>query len=136
MYWFQWIIMLPGALIAGILSTFPLHWLLYFAFANNGTILGIVELPPGANISIEYALYPLIIALVFVLAGFEIAPSNNFKVAILLVVLYILFAISMYFLVMKSGAEIYFQMRSLGSVIGLLIGLYIIKEKKEKKERY
>ena len=37
-YWLRWVAILPGALIAGILSTFPLHWLLYIAFAHNGTI--------------------------------------------------------------------------------------------------
>ncbi len=50
-YWLRWIAVFPGALLAGLLATFPLHWILYFTLANGGTISG-VNIEP-----IEYALY-------------------------------------------------------------------------------
>jgi len=28
-YWLRWLAVLPGALFAGILANFPLHWILY-----------------------------------------------------------------------------------------------------------
>jgi len=130
-YWLRWVAVLPGALIAGFLATFPLHWLLYLAFAHDGTILGFIELPPGANISIEYALYPFVIAIVFVLVGFEIAPMYKFRTAITLAVLYTMFAIGAFFLGVKSGVEMSFGARSAGPIIGLLVGLYIAKRKEK-----
>jgi len=130
-YWLRWVAILPGALIAGFLSTFPLHWLLYIAFAHNGTFLGFIELPPGANISIEYAIYPFVVAIVFVLAGSEIAPMYKFRTAITLAVLYIMFAIGAFSLGVKSGYEFSFGVRSAGPIIGLLIGLYSVRRKEK-----
>jgi hypothetical protein len=125
----------PGALIAGLLTTFPLHWLLYLA-AHDGTILGFIELPPGVNLnlSIEYMLYPFVIAIVFVLVGFKIAPMYKFRTAITLSVLYTMFAIGAFLLGMKRGVEISFGVRNAGPFIGLLIGLYIAKKEENNRK--
>ena len=125
----RWIAIFPGALIAGFLATFPLHWILYLAFDHNGTLLGFIELPSGLNVSIEYFLTPFVIALVFVCVGFEIAPKYKLKTAIILVVLYVIFIIGVFILGMKSDMEISFNARTLGPIVGLLLGLFIVWKK-------
>lgn len=128
-FWLRWIPVLPGSLIAGFLATFPLHWIFYLSFAHNGTLLGFIELPSGSNVSIEYFLTPFVIALVFIYAGFEIAPKHKLRVAVILAVLYIVFVISVFILGMKNGIGMSLEIRSLGPILGLLLGLFIVWEK-------
>ena len=78
-YWLRWIAILPGAIFAGFLITFPLHWLLYIAFAHNETFLVFIELPPRSDIWIEQLLYPFVMAMAFISAGHYIAPKYKFK---------------------------------------------------------
>ena len=130
-YWIRWIAVLPGALTAGIISSFPVHWLLYIAFANNGTFLGFIELPPGANISIERAISPFIVAIVLILVGSEIAPLYKFRTAIVLTALYTMSVIGIFLLGPKYGVYGSFEARSVGPIIGLLIGLYIVRRKEK-----
>lgn len=125
----RWIAILPGSLLAGFLATFPLHWILYLAFANNGTLLGFIELSQGSNISIEHFLSPFVIALIFIYVGFEIAPKHKLKTAVILAFLYILFIIGSVVLGIKSGIEVSLGIRSMGPVIGLLLGLFIVWQK-------
>ena len=119
----RWVAVLPGALIAGFLSTFPLHWILYLAFAHNGTLLGFIELPDGANISIEQAVYPFVIAITFVLVGAKIAPSHKFKTAITLVCLWIASFVGIF--LFMSNQQVQFGARGVGSIAGSLLGLII-----------
>ena len=123
--WLRWIAVLPGALAAGLLATIPLHFLLYLAFARNGTLLGFIELPPGANIPIERALYPLVIAITFILVGFEIAPRYKFKTAAVLAALYLIFAIGAIIFATNYGLQLSFGARTLGPIAGILTGLYL-----------
>lgn len=120
-YWLRWIAVLPGALTAGILMTFPLHWILYLAFARNGTFLGFIELPDGANISIEYALYPFVIAITFILIGFEIAPKYKFKASVSLTIIWLVSFVGMFIFMAEQGL----QLRGVLSLLGALLGLYI-----------
>ena len=122
-YWLRWLAVLPGALIAGFLATFPLHWLLYFTLAKGETISGVNIRP------IEYAIYPFVIAIVFILVGAEIAPMYKFRTAIILAILYIISVIGVFFLGPKYGVYPFFEARSIGPVIGLLLGLYIVRRK-------
>jgi len=122
----RWIAVFPGALIASIIALFPLHWLLYLKFADNGTILGFIELPQGTNISIEYVISPFVIAITFILIGSKIAPKFKFKTAIILAILYLLFAIGTIIFSIKNGIEISFGARTAGSLFGLFAGLFII----------
>lgn len=124
--------MLPGALIAGFLATFPLHWLLYLGFAESGTFFGFIELPTGANIFVEYALYPFVIAIVYILVGFEIAPKYKFRTALTLAGIYLTVIIGTSVLGARSGIAASFGIRSFGPIIGLLIGLYIVWKKQNK----
>ena len=136
-YWLRWVYVLPGALIAGILSTFPLHWILYFLFNGEETDLGSVKFFIqlfGHGMSykdIEYAIFPFVVAIVFVLVGSEIAPMYKFRTAITLAVLYIMFAIGAFSLGVKSGYEFSFGVRSADPIIGLLVGLYIVRRKEK-----
>ncbi|MFA6135750.1 MAG: hypothetical protein WC705_00040 [Candidatus Paceibacterota bacterium] len=126
---FRWIILLPAALVSGFLVTFPLHWMLYLIFTYNGTFLGFIELPPETYKSVEYLLSPFVIALFFVLVGSKIAPTHKFITAIILSVLYIIFCISFIVLGTMNGIEMFFGLRSLGPIFGLLLGLYIVCHK-------
>ena len=123
-YWLRWLVVFPGALIAGFLATFPLHWMLYLAFAHEGTIFGFIELPPGANIPIEYALTPFVIAITFILVGREIAPDHKLKTSAILSALWIVFFIAV-FILMPAKLEI----RGIGSIFGSLLGLFIVWKK-------
>ena len=124
----RWIAVFPGAILAGILATFPLHWILQLKSAYDGTLFGFIELPPSAFTSIEYHLYPFVIALVYILAGETIAPKHKFKTAVVLAVLYALFTAVTLFFVSNSGLQASFGLRSIGPVLGLLLGLYIARQ--------
>jgi len=120
---FRWIAVLPGAWLAGFLATFPLHWILYFTLVNGETISG-VNIEP-----IEYNLYPFVIAIVFILVGSKIAPKHKLKTSVILAVLYVLFIIGSVILGLQNGIEMSFGIRTLGPIVGLLIGLFIIWQK-------
>ncbi len=117
----RWFAVLPGALIAAFLVTFPLHWLLYLVFAHNGTFLGFIELPDGANISIERALYPAVIALTFVMAGYKIAPGHKYRTSIALAVLYV---ITFLWALIFMSEQYPMGGRSILALLGLALGLY------------
>jgi hypothetical protein len=116
-YWLRWIAVLPGALIAGFLATFLLHWVLYFTLAHGETVSG-VNIKP-----IEYNLSPFVIAITFILVGFEIAPVNKFKTSVALTIIWLLsfFGIFIFFTALKPQ----FQIRSALSLLGAFLGLYI-----------
>lgn len=124
-YWLRWIMVFPGALIAGLLVTFPLHWLLYLKFNNGGTILGFIELPSGSDTFIEYNIYPLIIALTFVCVGYKIAPKYKIKTAIILFAVYFItwLIISIFSYYNDVGL---FSWRTILALIGAILGLYIV----------
>ena len=124
----RWIAVLPGAIIGGFLATFPLHWVLYFTLANGETISGV-------NISpIEYALYPFVIAVTFVLIGYKIAPNHKFKTSIVLACLWIASLIGL-FLFMRGQAQ--FEIRTAGSLFGPLLGVAVsyFSKKSEAEQR-
>jgi small basic protein len=124
-YWFCWIAVFPGAIIAGLLATFPLHWILYFTLANGETISG-VNIQP-----IEYLLYPFVVAITYILAGYQIAPESKFKTAVVLfgVYFFIWLAINVTSLFNGNvlGIDMQFSWRTILSLIGAAIGLYIAK---------
>jgi hypothetical protein len=136
-YWFRWISVFPGALIAGLLIIFPLHWLLYLKFAHSGTFLGFIEFPARSNISIEYVIYPFIIAITYIFAGYKIAPKYKFKTAIVLFVIYLaiwlIVSVISLFANDTYGLDMQFSWRTVLAVIGAVIGLYIAKKDSEEK---
>lgn len=88
----RWIAVVPGSLVAGVLLTFPFHWILYLTLEGRTSWLGFIELSEPFNIDkIEYMLYPLVTAFFFVLVGYSIAPKHKLKTSVILGFLYILF---------------------------------------------
>lgn len=135
-YWLRWIAVLPGALLAGLLATFPLHWILYFLFnkeeADLGSIKSFIQLfVHGMSYKdIEYILYPFVIALTFVLAGYKIAPKYKFRTAVVLFGIYTLawFTLPFIALLLLKNRDIQIQLFSIRQILALLgaaIGLYI-----------
>jgi len=128
-YWLRWVAVLPGALVAGFLATFPLHWVLYFTLADG-------EIISGVNIKpIEYTLYPFVIAITFILVGFEIAPANKFKTSVVLTAIWILSFLGVF--IFFSALKPQFELRSTLSLLGAFLGLYIAwrKSKSESNVR-
>jgi hypothetical protein len=136
-YWLRWIVVLPGAILAGFLITFPLHWLLYITFAHNGTLLGFIELPPRSDIWIEQLLYPFVMAIIFITAGHYIAPKYKFKSAIALFTIYATLWVGVVILSFYGdslyGVDIQFSGRTVLAIVGAILGLYIAKKSDEKK---
>ncbi|MGK2849100.1 MAG: hypothetical protein ACSLEX_03480 [Minisyncoccota bacterium] len=131
--WLRWIAVLPGALIFGILATFPLHWLIYLAFAHDGaTVFGIVELNDDDWRYIEYYLYPFVIAVTFIYAGYRIAPKHKLKTAVALFVIYFtVWLIASYISLSKGdiyGSYLHFSGRTIFALIGAILGIYIVKK--------
>ncbi len=135
-YWLRWIAVLPGAIIIGFLSTFPVHWILYLAFARDGTLLGFIELPPGINIPIENFIYPSIVAFTFVFAGYKIAPKYKFKTAIVLFGIYIITWSIVSFVALSNGSihnlDIQFLGRTILAIVGASIGLFTARNETKK----
>jgi uncharacterized BrkB/YihY/UPF0761 family membrane protein len=131
-YWIRWITVFPGALLAGFLITLPLHLVLYLAFNNDENFLGFIELPPGSNTSIEYAVYPFVVALTYVFVGYKLAPKNKFKTAVTLFLIYfIVWSIITTLSLLQGniyGVESQFTWRTLLSLIGAVTGLYAAKK--------
>jgi len=130
-YWLRWIAVFPGALITGLLATFLLHWILYFTLVHGKIISG-VDIKP-----IEYMLYPFVIAIAFIFAGYKIAPKYKFKTAIVLFGIYFIIwsAVSIISLFKESiyGIDMQFSGRTMLSLVGAIIGLYIAKKANELK---
>lgn len=130
-YWLRWIAVFPGAIMAGLLATFPLHWILYLAFAQDGTIFGIIELSPGANIFTEQLLSPFIIAVTFIFVGYKIAPKYKFKAAVVLFGVYSIAWLALIAVALSGssfyGITMHFSGRMVLALLGAIIGLYEVK---------
>ncbi len=122
-YWLRWLAVIPGALLGGILLTFPLHWILYNTLKNF--IEPYPELP-------ERILSPFVIAVGFVWLGAWIAPARKTEVAVVLFVLWVVLlggTVAFTLLVGNIGGRQLFMhggglapaMAFVGGIIGLLI---------------
>ncbi len=127
-YGLRWVAVVPGALIAGFLATFPLHWLLYFTLAHGGIVSG-VNIKP-----IEYNLDPFVSAITFILVGFEITPVNKFKTSVVLATTWLLSFFGVF--IFLSALKPQFELRGALSLLGAFLGLYIAwrKSKSELNE--
>jgi len=122
-YWLRWLTVLPDALLAGILATFLLHWILYSTLTKF--IDPYPELP-------ERLLSPFVMAAVFIWAGSRIAPEHKFKTALVLFGLLLLLLGGFVFLGLTGanlmGYQLYFQdggIRSIMAFAGALTGLFL-----------
>lgn len=130
-YWFRWIGVLPGAIIAGMLATFPLHWILYFTLVKG-------EVVSGVNIEpIEYLLYPFIISVTFIYSGYKIAPKYKFKTAIILFILYTICWLTIItFSFLKGslgGVNLDFSFRTVLALLGSFVGIFLAKKSDKQK---
>ncbi len=132
-YWLRWIALFPSAVIAALLVSFPLHWVLYFTLTNGQLISGL-DIKP-----IEYLFYPFIIAITFIFTGYKIAPKYKFKTAIVLFGIYILTWLTVSIISLSKsnmyGMDLQFSERTIIALVGAIIGLYITK-KINNKELY
>ena len=121
----RWFAVLPGAALAMVASSFPLHLVLYQTLTGSG----IVEPYPEAP---ERLLGPLVATLAFVWAGSRIAPNNKVQAAVALFGLMLLGSGASLALAV-SGAHFgntgyYLRMGGLpvaAGIAGAFIGLYI-----------
>jgi hypothetical protein len=121
----RWIAVLPGSFLAMLLSSFPLHLVLYQTLTGSG----IVEPYPEAP---ERILSPLAATLAFIWAGSRIAPSRKMETAIALfglVLLMVGVALTLAVVGFRDG-NTGFGLRFGGlpnaaGIAGAFIGLYI-----------
>lgn len=73
----RWFAVLPGATLAMVASSFPLHLVLYQTLTGSGMVEPYPEAP-------ERLLGPLVATLAFVWAGSRIAPNNKVQAAVAL----------------------------------------------------
>lgn len=132
-YWFRWFAVLPGALAAGLLITFPLHWVMYSTLSN------FVEPYPQLP---ERALTPFAIAAVFVWAGSRIAPECKVQAAVVLFCLWTALLGSFVLLTFSGGewmgSRLYFQGGGVAPImafVGAMSGLYIVRKKPKEVNR-
>ncbi len=126
-YWFRWLAVLPSALLAGIVASFPLHWVLY------STLTSFIEPYPELP---ERILFPFVMAVAFIWAGSYIAPEHKFKTAIALFGIWIFLLGGFVFLTLTgselAGRQLYFQGGGIGpimAVVGAITGLFIVRKK-------
>ena len=138
-YWSRWFLVLPGTIVAGIMATFPLHWLLYFAYASGqevelGSVRFFIELffRNASAESIEYTLTPFVIAAAFVFAGYKLAPKYKFKTAIALFVVYVIVWTVIHIYAFSHGQD--FSIRILLALLGAVLGLGIAKTESTNKD--
>ena len=135
-YWASWIGVLPISLIAGILITFPVHWVLYRTLSGGDSpfITPYPELP-------ERILLPFFTALVIVWVGSKIAPEHKFITAVILAVVWVFFA-GVTFAMAYFGIHLGKFQYSLTAgglpvimgVVGAIVGLYQVRKKLKEEE--
>lgn len=121
----RWFAVLPGATLAMVASSFPLHLVLYQTLTGSGMVEPYPEAP-------ERLLGPLVATLAFVWAGSRIAPNNKVQAAVALFGLMLLGSGASLALAV-SGAHLgnagyYLRMGGLpvaAGIGGAFIGLYI-----------
>ncbi len=131
-YWLRWVAVFPGALLGGILTSFPLHWILYFTLRNETIFIDpYPELP-------ERILFPFVMTTVFIWVGSRIAPEHKLKTSIVLFGI-LLFIISGFVFLTLSGSDwlgyqLYFQYSGISTVmavVGAFVGLYFVRRKEK-----
>jgi len=128
-YFLRWLAVIPGALLAGILSTFPLHLILYNTLTQF--ISPYPELP-------ERILAPAVIGGTFVWAGGKIAPARKIETAVVLFGLWTLLiggALAIALFNVRIGNRYFFpNYGGLGPVaafIGAVVGFLIVRNEAE-----
>lgn len=131
-YWLRWLAVLPGAMLAGILVLFPLHWALYLTLINF--VRPYPDLP-------ERMLTPLVIAPVFIWAGSRIAPQYRVETAVGLFGIWMALLVGVVYLTLSDGTFMgrrpYFQgsrIVPVAALIGGFVGLYMVRKESTETE--
>lgn len=120
----RWIAVLPGAILIGLLSTIPLHWVLYATFVVGETF-------SGFNIELtERLLSPFLISLIYIFSGYKIAPDKKIKTSLVLFLLYLILWI---IIVVNSSAD-NFSLSTILALFGGILGLVVVKVLEKKTE--
>jgi hypothetical protein len=127
----RWIAVLPGAIIAAVLSLFPLHILLYLVFTR------FVEVYPEMP---ERILAPAILSGVFIWVGSKISPAYKLETAVVLFGIWMFLVGGFVFLTFFGsefyGGQLYFQYGGIPvfmSVIGSIVGLFVAWSERKKE---
>jgi hypothetical protein len=125
-YWLRWFAVLPGSILAAVISIFPLHWILYSSLSQ------IIEPYPETP---ERFIMPLVIAIVFIWIGSLIAPEFKFETAIVLLSIWVFVMGGFVFIVLLGGTilgkgyKFEFGMASpIVAILGAFIGLFIVRK--------
>ncbi len=122
----RWVIVLPCAVVGGILATFPLHWILVFwIFPHDGSyFLDFIQFQNRVNVSeIELIFTPFVIAILYIWIGAEIAPKYKLITASVLSVLYVCMMIYIFF---TAHGQAIFDIKTAGGLLGLCVGMLIV----------
>jgi hypothetical protein len=134
-YWLSWIGVLPISLIAGLLVTFPVHWVLYRTLMSN-SLFYLSKYPKQP----EMILQPFFSSLVIIWVASRIAPQYKFKTAFILTSIWVFGAGSLFVLVLMDVFYFDTSLNGLPAILGGLpaimgvggavLGLYIVKKNK------
>ncbi len=138
-YWLRWFIVLPGSILVAFLATFPLHWILYlimdpnkeYDMASFGFFMKLFSEDISVE-SVERLIYPAVMAVVFVIAGYKIAPKYKFKTAVVLFVVYLLTFLVISILAISNNVQVQFSTRAILALFGAVIGLTGAKSLEDK----
>lgn len=130
----RWVAVLPGALLAGLIAAFPLHWMLYSTLTNF--VDPYPELP-------ERILTPLAFGLAFVWGGSRIAPKNRMKTALVLFGIWMVPLGGFVFLALSGGTWMGQTLNLQGGGLAALmsglgggVGLYIARRQSRHLEQW
>lgn len=123
----RWIAVLPSAILAAILATFILHYVLYTTLTNF--ITPYPEFP-------ERALIPFVVSITFIWSGFQVAPTHKLATAFFLFLALLLLTGSFIISVLSGGKwfgrDLYFQAGGIPLILGIagaFVGLLLTWKK-------
>jgi hypothetical protein len=115
-----WIAVIPASVLAGIIVTFPAHWIMYF------TLKSFVDPYPGG---LERMIMPGITSATAIYVSSLVAPTHKLKTAIVFGVIWIIFLLLIMFFLKIESYKITFEWSTVFAMIGVLIGIYLVKNK-------
>ena len=129
-------VVLPAALLGGILVCFPLHWIIVLKFTNDPDCMftnaqGVSQLYLHRD-DIERFLVPLATSITFVIAGARVAPKYHFRTGSVLASLYCLFAGFGAYVMANNSCNNAIVPNYWGIPVGIsgaLLGLWIVRIK-------
>ena len=122
LYWLRWLAVLPVSLVAAVLASVPVHFVVVSTFRSDS-----IQLGDDAIRAVEYWGYAFAFPVVFIWVGTWIAPAAKLYVAALLAILWVIFLAAAYIFILAGGvddAELD-PVRAIGSVLLGVVGVAI-----------